>query len=110
MSDSVVPDDIKAKFKSGEFGKTLNLEQKLDLRERQKAKRLFEEDQERRFEEETGIKNRSKDMTMDNLVKKYEYAIFTVMLSRQDMAKFDKKEAIKRELDKKGEAYNEEDI
>lgn len=40
----IVPDELKEKMKMGELGKQFNIEQKMSLREKQKAKKLFEEE------------------------------------------------------------------
>lgn len=51
----------------------LNIEQKMSLREKQKAKKRAEDQEERIFYEQTGIKDKSREYTMDNLIKKYEF-------------------------------------
>lgn len=53
----------------------------MSLREKAKAKKRLEEMEDKMFYEKTGIKDLSKDYTMDNLIKKYEH----------DMLKFEKR-------------------
>jgi hypothetical protein len=62
----------------------------MSLRDKQKAKKKHEEEHERKFYELTGIKDESKDFSLDNLIKKFEY----------DMNKYEKKIAKMRSLDK----------
>ena len=70
----------------------LNIEQKMSLREKQKAKKRAEDQEERIFYEQTGIKDKSREYTMDNLIKKYEF----------DMQRHEKKLAKMKELESKG--------
>jgi hypothetical protein len=44
---SLVPDEFKDRVKQSEIGKDLNIEQKMSLREKQKAKKRSEEEEER---------------------------------------------------------------
>ena len=77
-------------MKKGLIGKDLDLESKLSLREKQKRKKELEEEAEKVFYEKTGIKNTGKDLSFENLIKKYEY----------DMNKYEKKLAKMKILDK----------
>ena len=43
----LVPDEFKDRVKQSEIGKDLNIEQKMSLREKQKAKKRSEEEEER---------------------------------------------------------------
>ena len=72
----------------------------MSLRDRQKAKRKAEDEEERLFFEQTGLKDKSKDFTMDNLIKKYQH----------DMERHEKKFAKMKELEKTGKNYDLEDI
>ena len=79
-------------MKSSVIGKQIDIEQKMSLREKQRAKKKSEDDEERRLFEETGIKDKSKDFTMENLIKKYEH----------DMKRHEKKLKKIDELEKQG--------
>ncbi len=97
----IVPDEFKERMKSSSLGKEFNIEQKMSIRERQKAKRHAEDEEERLLFEQTGLKDKSKDFTMDNLIKKYEY----------DMNRHEKKLAKMKSLEKSGQTnYDLEDI
>ncbi len=69
----LVPDEFKDRLKASEIGKGLNIEQKLSLREKQKAKKRAEEEEERVLYEQTGLRDKSKDFSMDNLIKKFQF-------------------------------------
>jgi hypothetical protein len=42
-----VPDELKDRLKTSDIGKDLNIEQKMSLRDKQKAKKRAEEEEER---------------------------------------------------------------
>ncbi len=69
----LVPDEFKDRLKASEIGKGLNIEQKMSLREKQKAKKRAEEEEERVLYEQTGLRDKSKDFSMDNLIKKFQF-------------------------------------
>jgi hypothetical protein len=72
----------------------------LSLREKQKAKRKSEDDEERQFFEQTGIKDLSKDFSMENLIKKYEY----------DMERHERRIAKMKKLEAEGQRFDIDDI
>ena len=72
----------------------------MNIRDKQKMKKKMQEMEHQKFFEETGIKDTSKDFSMENLIKKYKH----------DMIKQEKKFARMKELDKKGIDYDPEDI
>lgn len=78
---SIVPDELREKMRQSQSGKDLKIEDKMSLREKAKSKKRIEEMEDRLFYEKTGIKDLSKDYSMENLIKKYEH----------DMLKFEKK-------------------
>ena len=96
----VVDDEIKETINQSPLKGKIDLQSKLSLRDKQKMKKKVQEMDEQIFFEQTGLKDTSKDISMDNLIKKYE----------RDMAKYEKKFAKMRELDKKGIDYDPEDI
>jgi len=69
----IVPDELKDRLKTSDIGKDLNIEQKMSLRDKQKAKKRAEEEEERLLYEQTGLKDKSKDFSMDNLIKKFQF-------------------------------------
>ena len=69
----LVPDEFKDRLKASEIGKGLNIEQKVSLREKHKAKTRAEEEEERVLYEQTGLRDKSKDFSMDNLIKKFQF-------------------------------------
>eukprot|EP00347_Sterkiella_histriomuscorum_P005977 403354542 len=95
-----IPDEFKSELKSVPEAADINLEQKMSLREKQKALKKFKQDQDREFEEKTGIVNKSENWTMDNLIKKYQY----------DMAQYDKKLEKMKKLDEQGVQYNPDEV
>lgn len=44
---TIVPEDLRDRMKQSDLGKTLNIEQKMSLRDRQKAKKRAEDEEER---------------------------------------------------------------
>ena len=72
----------------------------MSLREKQKAKLKHKEDAEKKFEEETGIKNKAKDLSLDKIMEKFRF----------DMAVMNKKEHKMREMDRDGVDYDFSDI
>jgi hypothetical protein len=97
----IVPDELKDRLKSSEMGKDLNIEQKMSLREKQKAKKRAEEEEERMLYEQTGIVDKSKDFSMENLIKKFQY----------DMERHEKKLSKMKQLEKQGVSnYDLDDI
>jgi hypothetical protein len=72
-------------MKSHPLGKQLNLDSKLNQRERLLAKKKFDEEFEKKFFERTGIRNESEDWNLENLINKYEF----------DMAQMEKEERSK---------------
>jgi hypothetical protein len=96
----LVPDEIKDRMKTGVIGKQLEIDQKLSLREKAKAKRKAEDEEDRLFFEQTGIKDKSKDFTMENLVKKYQF----------DMERHEKKMRKIKALEKAGTPYDVDDV
>jgi hypothetical protein len=87
-------------MKSGVMGKQLEIDQKMSLREKQRARRKAEDEEDRLLFEQTGIKDKSKDFTMENLIKKYNY----------DMSKYEKKLKKIEQLEKAGQPYDADDI
>lgn len=97
----IVPDEFKDRLKTSELGKELNIEQKMSLREKQKAKKRAEEEEERALYEQAGIRDKSKDFTMENLIKKYQH----------DIERHEKKLEKIKALEKKGVSnYDIDDI
>jgi len=95
-----LPEELKAKMREGELGRQIKVESKLSLREKQKAKKAYEEREDQEFYEKTGIKDTSKDYNLDNLIKKYEY----------DMNREEKKQAKMNALDKQRIDYDPDEI
>lgn len=100
LAIGLVPEELVDKMKQGNIGRDFKIEQKMSLREKQKAKRKAEDEEERVFFDQTGIKDLSKDFTMDNLIKKYEY----------DMQRHEKRFAKMKQLESEGKHYDMEDI
>ena len=97
----LVPDEFKDRLKASEIGKNLNIEQKMSLREKQKAKKRAEEEEERVLYEQTGLRDKSKDFSMDNLIKKFQF----------DMERHEKKLEKMKQMEKKGVSnYDIDDI
>ena len=44
---TIVPEDLRDRMKQSDLGKTLNIEQKMSLRDRQKAQKRAEDEEER---------------------------------------------------------------
>ena len=76
-----LPEELREKLKESTVGRQLQIEQKMGLRDRAQARKRAEGEKERKFFEETGLRNMSKVFTMDNLVNKYQH----------DMAKYERK-------------------
>jgi len=96
-----VPEEFKDRLKQSEIGKDLNIEQKMSLREKQRAKKRAEEEEERAIYEQTGLRDKSKDFTMENLIKKFQY----------DMDRHERKLEKMKSLEKKGVSnYDIDDI
>lgn len=57
----------------------------MSLREKQKAQKRAKELNDEEFTRETGIRNRSKDMTLENLMAKYEYDMKVMKKRAQKM-------------------------
>lgn len=72
----------------------------MSLREKQKARKRAEDEEERLIYEQAGIKDKSKEYTMENLIKKYEY----------DMKRHEKKLQKMQEMESKGVPYDIDDI
>ena len=96
-----MPEEFKDRLKQSEIGKDLNIEQKMSLREKQRAKKRAEEEEERAIYEQTGLRDKSKDFTMENLIKKFQY----------DMDRHERKLEKMKSLEKKGVSnYDIDDI
>ena len=100
LAIGLVPEELVDKMKQGNIGRDFKIEQKMSLREKQKAKRKAEDEEERAFFDQTGIKDLSKDFTMDNLIKKYEH----------DMQRHEKRFAKMKQLESEGKHYDMEGI
>ena len=72
----------------------------MSLREKQKAKLKHKEETEKKFEQETGIKNKAKDLTLDKMMEKFRF----------DMAVMEKKESKMKEMDRDGVDYDFSEI
>jgi hypothetical protein len=57
----------------GPLAGQLNLDSKLNAREKAKAKKKFDKEAEEEFFRRTGIRNTSEDYKLENLMSKYEY-------------------------------------
>lgn len=101
ITRNLVPEEFKDRLKQSEIGKDLNIEQKMSLREKQRAKKRAEEEEERAIYEQTGLRDKSKDFTMENLIKKFQY----------DMDRHERKLEKMKSLEKKGVSnYDIDDI
>lgn len=101
ITRNLVPEEFKDRLKQSEIGKDLNIEQKMSLREKQRAKKRGEEEEERAIYEQTGLRDKSKDFTMENLIKKFQY----------DMDRHERKLEKMKSLEKKGVSnYDIDDI
>ena len=98
----IVSEDLKERIRKNriEGEEEINLEQKMDIKERQKAKKKAQEEYEKTLYEETGLYDKSKNLTMDNLIKKYEY----------DMERIERRMAKMELFEKKGMNYSYDDI
>ena len=66
-----IPDKIKDQLKNSPIGDQLKLDNRMSLREKQKAQKRAKELADEEFTKATGIKNLAKDMTVENLMAKY---------------------------------------
>jgi len=68
-----VPDKLKAYLKGSFLGAQLDLENRMSAREKAAAKAKLEEKEANELFDRTGIRDKSADWTLDNMVNEYEY-------------------------------------
>ena len=69
-----VPDDIKEQLKSIPLGKKLNLESKMNIREKFKASNRLKDLSDEAFEKESGVINEMKNMgTLEDAIQRMKF-------------------------------------
>ena len=104
-----VPEKYKRQLKDSPIGAQLNIENKMSVREKQKAQQRATEDMEAEFTAKTGIQNKSKFMNLEHLMAKFKYDM-KVIQKKQRMLREGRDDVDFEEMDaelSEGDAYND---
>ncbi|CDW91622.1 23s rrna methyltransferase [Stylonychia lemnae] len=94
------PDELKSTIKNIPELEGIDLQQKMSLRDKQKAQMKAKQEEDKEFEDKTGILDKSKHLSVDNLISQYEH----------DMRKNQRKEDKMYQMDKEGIEYDPDEI
>ena len=104
-----IPDKIKDQLKNSPIGDQLKLDNRMSLREKQKAQKRAKELADEEFTKATGIKNLAKDMTMENLMAKYQYDMKVMQKRAQKMKEQDRDDVDYDELTVEEDEFDDEE-
>lgn len=63
-----LPEELKDRLRANQYTRQMDIDNKMDKREKMKRKKMAEEEANQKFFEETGIRNEAEDFDMDNLI------------------------------------------
>jgi SOS-response transcriptional repressor LexA len=68
-----LPDKVKEQLKASPIGKQLEIDNRMSLREKQKAQERAKQLADEEFTKQTGIRNKAEDYSLENMMRKFDY-------------------------------------